>query len=129
MWTGLSYTNFSLSEAQPSAEVAELVELGVGENTTVSLTVANVGAREGDEVIMALFMPHAGTVPEGAPAARLKQQSAPSLFLATDRCSCSYCCSDHRVHGHAHRSPLSSAYNHEPCAVPCTVLLNCTARR
>ena len=81
MRTGLSYTNFSLSEAQPSAEVAEVAELGVGENTTVSLTVANVGAREGDEVIMALFMPHAGTVPEGAPAARLKQQSAPSLFL------------------------------------------------
>ena len=77
MRAGLSYTNFSLSEAQPSAEVAEVAELGVGENTTVSLTVANVGAVEGDEVIMALFMPHAGTVPEGAPAARLKQQSAP----------------------------------------------------
>ena len=37
-----------------------MAELGVGENTTVSLTVANVGAREGDEVIMALFMPHVG---------------------------------------------------------------------
>ena len=85
MRAGLSYTNFSLSEAQPSAEVAEVAELGVGENTTVSLTVKNVGAVEGDEVIMALFMPHAGTVPEGAPAARLKQQSAPPL-PAIHRC-------------------------------------------
>ena len=90
MRAGLSYTNFSLSEAQPSAEVAEVAELGVGENTTVSLTVKNVGAREGDEVIMALFMPHAGTVPEGAPAARLKQQSAPPSSSCDRPMSC--CC-------------------------------------
>ena len=57
-------------------------------------------------------------------------ECAPLLFLATDRCSCSCCCSDGSSCPWmpiAHRSPLSSAYNHEPCAVPCTVELRGSA--
>ena len=39
-----------------------------------TVTVTNTGARAGDEVVMALFVPHPGTVPAGAPAARLRKQ-------------------------------------------------------
>ena len=99
-----------------------MAELGVGENTTVSLTVENVGARDGDEVIMALFMPHAGTVPEGAPAARLKQQSAPSS--SCDRSMpCSCCWDGHRVQSVA--CGVIATTNHALRRV----LLNCTAQR
>ena len=48
--------------------------LEVGANTTFRLTIKNTGRRDGDEVIMALFLPHVGTVPPSEPAARLKQQ-------------------------------------------------------
>ena len=33
-----------------------------------------MGECDGDEVVVALFIPHAGTVPAGAPAARLRKQ-------------------------------------------------------
>ena len=49
-------------------------ELQLGATTTVTISVKNVGTRAGDAVILATFVPHAGTVPAGAPAARLKQQ-------------------------------------------------------
>lgn len=72
----VQYTNFTLAEKQ--TEVAEtqaaVPELQLGATTAVTISVKNVGARTGDEVILAMFVPHAGTVPAGAPAARLKQQ-------------------------------------------------------
>jgi hypothetical protein len=74
---GLSYTNFTLSEGptqHPAAAAAAPEPLQVGATTTVTLEVRNVGKRAGDEVIMGFFIPHAGTVPASAPAARLKQQ-------------------------------------------------------
>lgn len=71
---GLSYTNFSLAEKQSEPEAADVPELQIGATTTVTLSVKNLGKREGDEVVMAMFIPHAGTVPAGAPAARLRQQ-------------------------------------------------------
>jgi hypothetical protein len=73
---GLSYTNFTLTEQSSAAmeRVTVPETLSIGDNTTVTLSVKNIGARDGDEVIMALFVPHAGVVPASAPAARLRQQ-------------------------------------------------------
>ena len=74
MGHGLSYTSFTLEEAAASSSPNDATPLSVGVNMTVELQVKNIGAVDGDEVILALFVPLAGTVPVGAPAARLKQQ-------------------------------------------------------
>ena len=86
MGHGLSYTTFAITESKSdgTANAADTGDksgavkgqvLAVGQNTTVKLTVANTGDRDGDEVIMAMFIPHTGTVvPPSAPAARLQQQ-------------------------------------------------------
>ena len=72
----VQYTNFTLTEkqAQVAEQQAVVPELQLGATTSVTISVKNVGTRKGDEVILAMFVPHAGTVPAGAPAARLKQQ-------------------------------------------------------
>jgi beta-glucosidase len=72
----MQYTNFTLAEKQTQlSEVKTVVpELQLDATTSVTISVKNVGARTGDEVILAMFVPHSGTVPAGAPAARLKQQ-------------------------------------------------------
>jgi hypothetical protein len=94
MGYGMSYTNFSVTaaaaatsepqqqqqqqqeeeEEEEAAAEEEATVLALGANTTVTLTVKNIGKVEGDEVIMALFVPHPGTVPATAPASRLRQQ-------------------------------------------------------
>ena len=76
MGHGLSYTTFAIAESQSDGTnaAATVQTLGVGETTTVKITVTNTGSREGDEVILALFIPQPGTVPPTAPAARLQQQ-------------------------------------------------------
>ena len=77
MGYGLSYTTFAIKDAAAAAAptgTATGQVLQVGKNTTVKIHVENTGNRAGDEVVMAMFVPHAGTVPAGAPAARLRQQ-------------------------------------------------------
>ena len=51
-----------------------MTALTVGATTNVTINVKNTGKREGDEVVIAMFTPAAGTIPTAAPAARLKQQ-------------------------------------------------------
>ena len=72
----MQYTNFTLTEKQAQVVVpqAAVPELQLSETFSVTISIKNIGTRKGDEVIMAMFVPHAGTVPAGAPAARLKQQ-------------------------------------------------------
>lgn len=72
----VQYTNFTLAEKQMQGGKTEVAvpELQLGATSTITISVKNVGALAGDEVILAMFMPHSGTVPAGAPAARLKQQ-------------------------------------------------------
>ncbi len=57
---GLSYTNFSLSWATPQPP-APLTLTPAAPNATLTVVLENVGARDGDEVVLLFAVPVAGT--------------------------------------------------------------------
>eukprot|EP00927_Polykrikos_kofoidii_P054760 TRINITY_DN49133_c0_g1_i1.p1 TRINITY_DN49133_c0_g1~~TRINITY_DN49133_c0_g1_i1.p1 ORF type:complete len:845 (-),score=144.80 TRINITY_DN49133_c0_g1_i1:438-2972(-) len=66
---GLSYTKFQLHmSSKPHVIISQ------HESTNVAVKVSNVGDLDGDEVLMAFFVPLEGTLPTASRAARLQRQ-------------------------------------------------------